>query len=68
MGGTSWLGTLLGPEDTGASPCGGVGASGGRLRAVPPWVVAVGWSVGCLRTVQWTRASLISIDLLWSSF
>src|SRR5690606_13623730 len=23
------------------------------------WCVARGWSVGCLRTVQWTRASLI---------
>ena len=31
------LGTLLGPEDTGM-PRVGVGASGGRLRAVPPGV------------------------------
>ena len=64
---------LLGPEGTGAhtgfrlSSEGGWGCGGllsltvGRLLPAAHllWCVARGWSVGCLRTVQWTRASLI---------
>lgn len=69
MGGTSRLGMLLGPEDTGHShPVGVVGcvSSGGRL--LPAGALCVHWLglVGGLLENCTVDASIF--DLLWSSF
>ena len=71
MGGTSWLGALLGPEGTGRLELDasvGLFFSGGRLRGPVSLLGAgLGWSVGFLRTVQWTRASLIFCGQVFKS-
>jgi hypothetical protein len=60
MGGTSTIGTLLGPEGTGVGSLSLAGpVCGGLLTGVGGRRVGAGGFARCLRTAQWTRASLL---------